>query len=217
MSMEDTMRSLRFLLPLLAAVVAAVPLAASADSAPWHVYNLAASGRTLTSPQAAGQDGDMATFDFLGTPTTSYLLNHQLAGDLTGKTITATYSVTGDGSLFYDPSGNIPGSPMVRIFFQTSTPGSFAETDYWWSHAGSSVIAVGDDQVTIQTTIGDGSDWSDFYGHYGSDPTYSAAFEAAVANATYIGLSFGGGDFFANGVGDSTGTATFHLVSFEVS
>lgn len=211
------MRSLRFLLPLFAALVAAVPLAASADSAPWHVYNLTASGRTLTSPQAMGQGGDQATFDFLGTPTTSYLLDHQAAGDLEGKTITATYSVTGDGTLFYDLTGNVSGSPMVRIFFETSTPGSFAETDYWWSHAGSSVVAVGDNEVTIQTTIGDGSDWSDFYGHFGNNPDYSDAFEAAAANATYVGLSFGGGYFFANGVGVDGGPATFHLTSFSIS
>lgn len=211
------MRRLRFLLPLLAALVAAVPLAASADSAPWHVYNLAASGRTLASPQAAGQNGDDATFDFLGTPTTSYLLNHQLAGDLTGRTITATYSVDGSGTLFYDTTGNITGSPMVRIFFETSTPGSFAETDFWWSHAGSSVVAVGDNKVKITASIGNPADWSDFFGHFGSDSTYSDAFNAATANATYVGLSFGGGFFFANGVGVSGGPATFHLVSFEIN
>ena len=124
------MKPLRFLLPLFAALVAAVPLAASADAAPWHVYNLAPSDRTLTSPQADGVNGDEATFDFLGTPTTSYLLNHQLGGDLTGTTITATFSIDGSGTLDYNLEDNVPGySPTVRIFFETSTPGSFAETD----------------------------------------------------------------------------------------
>lgn len=211
------MRPLRFVLPLLAVIVALVPLAASADSAPWHVYNLAASGRTLTSPQATGQNGDEATFDFLGTPTTSYLLNHQLAGDLTGKTISATYWVSSGGTLFYDTTGNITGSPNVRIFFETSTPGSFAETDYWWSHAGSSVIAADGNTVTITTTIGNTADWSDFYGHFASESAYSNAFTAAASSATYVGLSFGGGYFFANGVGVSGGSATFHLTSFTIS
>lgn len=211
------MRPIRFLLPLFAVMIAAAPLAASAGSAPWHVYNLAASGRTLTSPQAEGRNGDEATFDFLGTPTTSYLLDHQLAGDLEGATITATFTVSGDGTLFYDLTDNVSGSPMVRIFFETSTPGSFAETDYWWSHTGSVSIAADGTTVTITASVGDAADWSDFYGHFGSDPTYSDAFAAATAHATYVGLSFGGGYFFANGVGVRDGTATFHLTGFSVS
>lgn len=211
------MRPVRFLLPLLAVLVAALPAAVSADSAPWHVYNLTASGRTLTSPQAMGQNGDEATFDFLGTPTTSYLLNHQLAGNLAGKTITATYSVTGAGTLFYDLNGNVPGSPMVRIFFETSTPGSFAETDFWWSHAGATAITVGDSTVTITAQTGNAADWSDFFGHFGNDSQFADAFSAAVSNETYVGLSFGGGFFFANGIGVDGGAATFHLISFAIS
>jgi hypothetical protein len=39
-------------------------------------------------------------------------------------------------------------------------------------------------------------------GHFGTyDATHTAAFAAAVADVQYIGLSFGGGCFFANGVG----------------
>lgn len=211
------MKPLRFLLPLFAALVAAVPLAASADAAPWHVYNLAPSDRTLTSPQADGVNEDEATFDFLGTPTTSYLLNHQLGGDLTGKTITATFSIDGTGTLDYNLEDNVPGySPTVRIFFETSTPGSFAETDYWWSHAGAANISVSGSVMTITADVGDASDWSDFNGHFASDAQYSDAFESAAAHATYVGLSFGGGYFFANGVGVEDGTATFHLTDFEV-
>lgn len=208
------MRPLRFLMPLLSVLVAAVPLAASADAAPWHVYNLAPSDRTLTSPQAAGVGGDEATFDFLGTPTTSYLLNHRLAGDITDTTITATFSIDGGGSLEYSlDGGNVSGySPMARIFFETSTPGSFAETDYWWSHAGAAALSADGSTVTITASVGSPSDWTDFYGQSNTD-----AFEAAAAHATYVGLSFGGGYFFANGVGVNVGTATFHLTSFEIT
>jgi len=60
----------------------------------------------------------------------------------------------------------------------------------------------------------DGANWSDYYGHYGNDPAYSAGFNAAVSNVTQIGLSFGGGCFFENGVGTSDGSGIFTLNTY---
>ena len=62
--------------------------------------------------------------------------------------------------------------------------------------------------------IGDGSQWSDFYGHFGNDPAFSGGFAAAVSNVTEIRLSFGRGCFFESGVGAPD--ATFTLTSFTV-
>lgn len=201
---------------LIAAFATALPTAAAADNpAPWHVYNLAPSGNALTSPVARGQGSDLATFDFLDTPTTSYLLNNQIASDLTGKTLTATFSVDGSGTMFSNPDGGA-GSATVRFFFQTSNAGGFDETDYWWSNSVSAVLTVGAGG-TITASLGGPATWSDFYGHYSTDPLYAAGFAAAASNATYVGLSFGGGFFFANGVGVAGGTATFHLSDFSVS
>jgi hypothetical protein len=45
---------------------------------------------------------------------------------------------------------------------------------------------------------------------------YAAGFEAALSNVTDIGLSFGGGFFFENGVGTTDGSGTT-LNSFNVS
>jgi len=57
------------------------------------------------------------------------------------------------------------------------------------------------------------------WGAYGGEPSssYPAAFDAAASNIKDIGLSFGGGCFFANGVGTTDGTGTFTLTSFTVS
>jgi hypothetical protein len=63
----------------------------------------------------------------------------------------------------------------------------------------------------------DGANWSDFFGHFGNEPAFSAGFTAAVSNVTTIGLSFGGGCFFENGVGTTDGSGTFTLDSFKVS
>ena len=59
------------------------------------------------------------------------------------------------------------------------------------------------------------ANWSDYNGHFGSDPAYTAAFQQAVKNVTSIGLSFGGGCFFENGVASYGGS--FTLWSFSVN
>ena len=61
----------------------------------------------------------------------------------------------------------------------------------------------------------DPSKWSDYYGQFGS--TVPADFAKAVANVTEIGVSFGGGCFYENGVGTTDGSGTFTLNTFSVS
>jgi esterase/lipase len=57
--------------------------------------------------------------------------------------------------------------------------------------------------------------WSDWNGKLAADNV--DAFNAAASNITVIGLSFGGGCFFANGVGTADGSGTFDLDSFTLS
>ena len=61
--------------------------------------------------------------------------------------------------------------------------------------------------------------WSDYFGHFGSEPAYSAAFLDATKDVQFIGLSFGGGCFFSNGVGikAGTGSGSFRLTDFTVT
>jgi hypothetical protein len=59
--------------------------------------------------------------------------------------------------------------------------------------------------------------WSDYNGHVGNVTGYTAGFYAALSNVTDIGLSFGGGCFFENGVGTTDGSGTFTLNSFMVN
>src|SRR5712692_4190021 len=137
------MKPLRIVFASFAALIA-VGFSATlgvADASPnWHVYNLAPSGRALTSPEATGQGADLATFDFLSTPTTSYLMTHQgpsgLLGDIRARTVSATFSIdkTAGATFFYDTTGNPCGTPAnMRLFFQTSNAGGFDETHFWWS------------------------------------------------------------------------------------
>ena len=58
------------------------------------------------------------------------------------------------------------------------------------------------------------SEWSDFYGHRDE-----AAFTAALQDVAAMGLSFGGGCFFENGVGiePGTGSGYFRLMDFSTT
>ena len=203
-----------------AVVIAAMP--ATAGGSGWHVGFYTPSGNTLSLASARAGDG-IAALDFTSQPNTALLVTDQgsspLLGDDRGKTVTATFTVSGaTGAFTYSGEGtadNPCGTPAnTRLFFETSNAGGFDETHFWWSNPSSAVLANGTFTVTANVN---GAQWSDFFGHFGSDPNFSAGFDHAAANVTMIGLSFGGGCFFENGVGTSDGSGTFTLNSFSVS
>jgi len=174
-------------------------------------------------------------FDFLDTPDTALLgTSHpsyrgDLLGDLSGKSVSADVgvSVTSLSQFTYYGEGT-PGNPCartanVRLYFQTDTSGKFQETDYWWSNPMSidlaALKAAQPGSLSLDADISDGSQWSDYFGHFGDDPQFAAAFQAATKDVQFIGLSFGGGCFFENGVGIAPGTGSgyFRLMDFSVS
>ena len=71
--------------------------------------------------------------------------------------------------------------------------------------------------LTLTVDFSDPSAWSDWNGKFGYEN--SAAFAAAVKDAKFVGLSFGGGSFFENGVGivPGTGSGYFRLMDFRVT
>ena len=217
----------RFLIGLSTAVAALAwsSAPALAGGSGWHVGSLTPSGNTLSFASADRTPDGVATFDFTNQPNTNLLVTDQgnapLLGDDRDKTITAVFTISGaTGAFIYNgqpdacdqPPGTGPQA-NTRLFFQTSNAGGFDETHYWWSNPASAVLANGTMTVTATVT---GSQWSDFFGHFGNDPKYAAGFDAAASNVTSIGLSFGGGCFFENGVGTTDGSGTFALTKFTV-
>ena len=172
-------------------------------------------------------------FDFLNTPDTALLgTSHpsyrgDLIGDMTGKMLTATLGVTVMPSTiftYYGQPGACGTPPTVRFYFQTDTSGKFEETDYWWSNALAPPVSAKLDDLrlsdaTISALMSDGSKWSNYYGHFGNNPAYNAAFNAAVRDVQFVGLSFGGGCFFENGVGiqPGSGSGSFRLMDFTAT
>ena len=168
-------------------------------------------------------------FDFLNTPDTALLVTSHpsykgdLLGNMTGKGLSAIVGVTvtpGTVFTYYGEPDGCGRPANVRFYFETNTSGKFEETDYWWSNPTSvdlQALEAGDAALTA--ALSDPTQWSDYYGHFGSDPLYNAAFNQAVKDVQAIGLSFGGGCFFENGVGINAGSGSgyFRLMDFTAA
>ncbi len=104
------------------------------------------------------------------------------------------------------------------------------EFDYWWSNtpvrAMTGILGSyyqfsptgggSNGPIMLQVSL-DPMNWSDLCGHFGF--MFPAAFIASISNIKNLGVSFGSGFFFENGVGvrGTTGTATFQMTSYTIS
>jgi hypothetical protein len=196
----------------------------------WKVYDYNASGQALRVRQPFlvnnGTDGGIA-FNFLYTPDTAlFMTGHpsyrgDLLGDMSNKTIEARVRITitsGDPQFTYygegTPNNPCPYPANVRFFFQTRTNGPFNPSDYWWSNPENATLeSLKTADQTITASVEPGM-WTNYYGQ--PDP---AGFAIAEQNVAAIGLSFGGGCFFENGVGirPNTGSAYFRLMDYSAT
>ncbi len=209
---------------LIISLVSGVAEAAPKATGLWSVYNINSGGASYTPKAAPGSDTSIANFDFPSVATAALLTTSKdttLLGDLSGKTsITATFTVTASSDAVFiyggEPDGSGAGS-TVRLFFESNN-GKFAYTNYWWSNYSADTSYTFVDgaiaTVTLSVPLATGN-WSDWNGQ--SDSSVAAAFAQALTDVNQIGLSFGGGYFFANGVGVSPGTASFSLTSYTVN
>ena len=215
-------RSAVYALVALLTLVFASP--ASAGGSGWKVYIYNPSDRALSSQQADDGSGGPA-FTFTAEPDTALFAAQRVEGpntSLAGRTITASFRIDAPaGTTFHYSGQGTPSNPCgtpasVRLYF--SSNGSFGSkkdwySNFWWSNsAGSSqVLATG--TFTIAATVS-AANWSNWNGQGGV--ARPDGFAAAAADPALIGLSFGGGCFYENGVGTTGGTATFTLTSFDI-
>jgi hypothetical protein len=204
---------------------------ASAANSPWTLFNYNSSDHGLKATAAASAASDTASFNFAPGVYTAALTTSAkaLTGDLTGDMISATVAVTNMGPLatFIDQhnGGCLPDNQSVRLYFSSAgtgsappippitTPSKGYYTTFWWSNP-ISVVLTNNASGAMSAAL-DPTQWSDWNGQPGT--AVPDAFATAVSKVTSIGLSFGGGCFFENGVTTSDGSGTFTLSGFSVT
>jgi len=201
--------------------------AKSSGTSSWTVYDYNPSGQALaprvadkTSPPSV--TGNTATFNFLPNTYTALLTStdSSLTGDLTGMRLTDSVTVSGVTGQFQDQNGGgcTPDLQSTRLFF--SSPG-FEFTNFWWSNPASVTLTAADFPIgsltlTITGNLTNPGEWSDWNGKNGFDsPAVTDGFYAAVSKVQTVGLSFGGGCFFENGVTTNDGSGTLTSVFSE--
>jgi hypothetical protein len=207
----------RLLVGFIVAAVAAIGIggvSAFADpSANWQLADGSAQG-----------SGGIAAFNFSVPDKTRLLFNSKdpaLLGSLSGSNMSATFTVAGvsNGAAFTYSGQGTPSNPCgtpatVRLYFDSIPPGTkFAFTNFWWADASTASYVLVNGTVTISAVVDPLlGQWSDWNGQ--PSPGNQTAFNAAAANVTTVGLSFGGGCFFENGVGTTDGSGSFALTNF---
>lgn len=206
----------------------AVSAGTVASSSSWSAFYWNPSGNSLGGPHAAGVDANDASTPF--SPGYLALVTTRakaLTGDLTGATIQVTVSVTDAFSTVWRYGGATCGNtpPSVRLYFDSNgVPGYGGAngnggfyTQFWWSNPSSSAISSitspdGSAAFTFDVTVNP-AQWSDWNGQAGT--TVPHAFATAAAHVKDIGVSFGGGCFFENGVTSQDGSGSFTLSGFS--
>jgi len=199
----------------------------------WTVFDFNPSGQAIAprvsaASMPATNDGTTVSFPFKLNTFTALLTttDASLTGDLSGKTLNVTVSVTGGSGTFKDQhnGGCPPDNKSVRFFFTspkasgttgTGTTGFF--TQFWWSNP-VHVPLFTDPQMpmTISQPVNAVHMWSDWNGKFNDNNLETMeAFSVAIHNVQTVGLSFGGGCFFENGVTTSDGMGTFNSTFTE--
>lgn len=190
----------------------------SSEQTEWTVYDYNPSDRAIAprnspnSMPATTADGVTWTFPFKpGVYTALFTTRDRaLTGNLLGRQINDTITVSGDATSFMTQFGggdctlNVPAA--VRFYFtapsasgpSTGTPPAGFYTRFWWSDVQHMDMVNGTFQTQPLSESMTPADWSDWNGQPAA--TQSAAFIEAASHVQSIGLSFGGDCFFETGV-----------------
>ena len=238
---RGTRRLARLITCALASLVVATSVAAASDTSypslagKWELGEFTADGG-FTVRSAAPLPAEGVTFPFLERPDTIFLATDNpayrglLLGDLTGKAFSARIraDVTPGTQFSYygEPDGSgIPAN--VRLYFETDLSlgpivcpcQDKGWSSFWYSNPirlDLSSTSSGDATLAVKL---DPALWADGQEIQGTaDQDHRTFFAQAAAHVDHVGLMFGGGRHFHNGVGivPDSGTGAFRLLSYTV-
>jgi hypothetical protein len=208
----------------------------STATAEWTVYDYNSSGRAIAprnspSSMPATTTGNTTSFQFQAGTYTALLTTRDstLTGNLSNKTLTDVVSVNGSSQSFQYRDSATCGAPpaTVRFYFTApsasgssypppgppinGTPPAGFYTQFWWSNPVHVALVFGSQQpMPMSAVMADPNEWSDWDGQKAnSSPAVTEAFFQAIQHVQAVGLSFGGGCFFENGVTTDANPETF--------
>ena len=216
---------------------------ASKTSPNWRVYNgLPATAKFWDINSLQALQGGVGRFPFQtypGDTTGSFaiyvLLNYN--NDITGKTITTTFNISGPPTAFFTRSTTCPNTgtdAYVRLEFQDVSAGPYDSNDYWWSTDNFALSSLtGDATLTVSTGTTDANrahwtnqngmsandqttNWVDWTGDTVATSPYNG-FTKALKNVKQLGLSFGSSCRYASGVAANVAGGAFNLKSFTIT
>jgi hypothetical protein len=142
--------------------------------------------------------------------------------DIRDKTITINGHLNPSSVQYQNPNSDAGSDVYARVYFDGSSGGTSDQSPQgymgqpWWARPDSAVVHLntynannGDFSLTVKADPT--ADWSNWNG--GSADQNADLFSGAASHVREIGLSFGGGWFFENGV---TGTGSLHIDSIQV-
>jgi hypothetical protein len=149
------------------------------------------------------------TFDMPGPPGIHYVYT-PANGLAPGKTMTLTYTLTGDATFRPDDASDI-NPPTISLFIWQAGDNLTCAGAY----AGYRQFLVTRLNLQFGThTVSAVIEPADWTGCYPGEA--ASAFTEAVANAAYMGFTFSGQYFAGHGVDVVSGSATFTINSFTV-
>ena len=185
-----------------------------------------------TDSNQASPDNEVINYVRTTTAAAGSYYDGVLLGDLTSKAgVTATFNITNSSLSNGAPipaasvvgesidSNNYATNPGIRIsFYSPDGTDSGGNPNIWWSNPAAVFIdSMNNGQNATLTVDFNPALWSNDIGQVGnSSPAVTALFDEALGNVSKMGVSFGSGYFFSDGIGfDPASSASFNLASIN--
>jgi hypothetical protein len=216
----------KIILTIAAVAAVAAPVAAAsaasagtvASSNDWSANYINSGGQQEGGPQGVGAGSSAIVPLSSGNYITNVFTKQKAdTGNLLGKTVSVTIDPTALQNIQGNPNGGDPSTASVRFVFEGASNNTGYVTQHWWSNpVNVDLHATQPQKISVligvdPSSLPDGG-WSDYYGQpaLGND----ASFNQAASHVRDIGLSFGSGYFFENGV---TADGSLSMTQFIVS
>lgn len=127
--------------------------------------------------------------------------------------VSITFRIDSSANAVYngdvDPGAGNPAT--FHLFLERRGDDFMHEYYRWWAGDGGYVLGSKDNSVVTVEVPLTADAWTSVYGHHNS-----AEFVETLNNLGWVGMTFGGANYWGHGVNMLAGTATFTLLDFRV-